>query len=250
MTIGTTVTFGYGAFGSPGACVTLGYSIGAALAQQAAIGWSGRPGANLRRKKSSAIQLPPGLAAANDDLAASNKEWDELKKQHARRMEIEAKRTGKVVKQAKAAEKAVGLEPSPAPKLTPAPVTPKKAKAPTIRPATKPATAKPARPQAAAVAAPAMPDFTALGLGHVAAVAFDAMTSYLAAHVAHHLHQQQQAQERARKEADARSRQEVARQKEIVREREAWQRRISTLTQRAHALSTRVQQRTARPRAH
>jgi hypothetical protein len=238
--------------GSVPGIVTLG-SIGAALVQQPTISWSGCP-SNLRHKKHSGIVLPPGIAAENDTLEESNREWTELKKAHENRLAIEAKRQGKVVKSAKAAEKAVGLEPSPAPKIELPKAAPKKAPAKSARPATKPAAAKqPERPQAqAAAAAPALPalDLSAYNIDPNLAAALHATVTHIAALIGHHRQQQEQAA-RAQQEASARAAQEVARQQRIVREREAWQRRIATLVSSAHALSTRVQQRTAaRPRAH
>src|SRR5262245_1698991 len=114
--ISQIVSMGYGTWGSVAGIVTLGYTPGSAPSTQPMNGWSGRPGANLRRKQRSAIELPAGIAAAND-LAASNEEWDELKKANEKRMAIEAKRQGKVVASAKKAEKVVDLTPSPAPKI-------------------------------------------------------------------------------------------------------------------------------------
>jgi hypothetical protein len=63
-------------------------------------------------------------------------------------------------------------------------------------------------------------------------------------------HRQAAETERRQRDAERRSAQEAARQQQIVREREAWQRRISTLTQRAHAVAQRPRAGDRRREAH
>jgi hypothetical protein len=238
--ISDIVSQGYGVWGSIPGIVTLGYQAG--LSQTLPIGWSGRPGANQRNRKHRIIQLPPGIAAAND-LARSNKEWDELVAQHKKRMAVEASR--KVLASAKRAERAAQLPRTTEPRAkAPKVAAPKVARdVSKLVPAAPPpaAAATSSRQQKApklmAAAKPAMPTFdhaalSALGIDPQIARGLAMVADFVGAALQHHQAQQQQAVERSRREAE-RSAQEARRQQQVVRDREAWQRRISTCAERS-----------------
>jgi hypothetical protein len=197
---------------------------------------------NLRRKHRT-IQLPPGIAAANDAHVADNAEWDELVAQHKKRMAVEASR--KVLAAAKRAEKAAQLPRTTEPKA-PKIAAPKVARAVSKRvsAAPPPAAAVTARQQkaptvtAAKPAAPAPLDLSMFSIDPQIAAALGAVAAHFVAHIEHHQRQAAET-ERRQRDAERRSAQEAARQQQIVREREAWQRRISTLLQSAQAVHQR-----------
>jgi hypothetical protein len=146
MTIALITTLGYGngTFdGSVAACTMLGFSAGEAAPVQQTIGWSGRPGANLRgrARKPTARKAPPSqppLAAANQN--DDNADWDYWKEIADKRRQDAAARKARA--EAKVVEKSLGIRPGVVeqPKKAPAKsARPTKATKATSAPATRPA---------------------------------------------------------------------------------------------------------------
>jgi hypothetical protein len=243
--ISEIVSHGYGPWGSVPGIVTLGYTAGEALPDVLPIGWSGRPGANQRRKHRS-IQLPPGIAAAND-LAETNKKWDELVAQHKKRMAVEASR--KVLASAKRAEKAAQLprttEPKQkAPKFSDAPqkravaAAPLGQQNPTLAAAAQEAlrtrTVPPVPPKHPAAPAQDRPlpalDLSALGQALTPELVGFVDVIYRA--VVQGVRNEMRAEEQQRKEVSAKA-------NKIRVERQQWERRISSLLAQASAVHQR-----------